>query len=119
MKKVLVRGWEIEHYRTKGVAPDRLFITYPEDNSGHDLITCLTCGRVYAITIAKEVYIGPERSRRLKDLSCLTCGEPLDKNSAPYPDTYVINGRPFQFQRELLIPDDASSVVRELPDIYD
>lgn len=119
MNNVLVRGWEIEHYRTKGAAPDRLFITYPEDNSGHDLITCLNCGRIYAITIAKEVYIGPERSQRLKALRCLTCGEPLDKNSAPYPETYVINGQRFHVQRDSSMPDDASSVVKEFPGIYE
>ena len=119
MNKVLVTGWVVEHYRKNAAQPARLFITYPEDNSGHDLITCLTCGHVYAITIAKEVYVGPARSELLKDLQCLTCGDLLKENSASYPETYVINGQRFHYRRSPSIPDDASSVVREFSGLYE
>ena len=119
MNPVPVRCWRVENYRQGAMQPDQLFITYPEDNSGHDLITCLRCGQIYAITIAKEVYVGPSRSLKLRDQRCVACGVSLATNFAAYPETYVVGGETFHYVRDRVLPNDAESIVREFPGIYE
>ena len=119
MNKVSVRCWEVNNYGTDKGTPHSLYITYPEENSGHDLITCTKCGAVFAVTVAKEVYVGPPLKEKLMGMSCLSCGASLDKNFAYYPDTYVVNGELYSFERPQEIPSDEDSVVKEFDGIYD
>lgn len=117
MKKVLVRCWEIVDYDKK--MPHHLYITYPEENSGHDLITCTKCGAIFAITVAKEVYVGPPLKEKLKGMDCLSCGVALDRNFAYYPETYVVNNKLYSFERPQEIPPDETSVIKEFDGIYE
>ena len=119
MNKVSVRCWEVQNYRSGEASPDRLFITYPEDNSGHDLITCLNCGKVYAVTVAKEVYVGPPLAEKLKDINCVSCGKLLDGNYGYYPEVYVSDGNQHTHKREIEVPDDNLSIVKEFYGIYE
>ncbi len=119
MKQVLVRCWEVYHYRSPTLEPTRLYITYPEDNSGHDLITCLRCGTVYAVTVAKEVYIGPPLVEKLRGLKCIKCNVSLEENFAYYPDTYIYNGNECSYERPTVIPPDETSIVVAFPEIYE
>jgi DNA-directed RNA polymerase subunit N (RpoN/RPB10) len=119
MNKVLVRCWEVEVHRQGAQTPDCLLITYPEENSGHDLITCLQCGQIYAVTVAKEVYVGPPLLQKILDLQCVNCGAPLAHNYAPYPETYVVSGARHSYHRATELPSDESSVIKELYDIYE
>ena len=119
MNTVLVRCWQVESYRRGAAGPDHLLITYPEDNSGHDLITCLKCGQVYAVTISKEVYVGPPRAEKLRELHCVTCGVALSGNTAAYPETYVAGGELFHHARDNILPNDDESLVKEFPGIYE
>lgn len=119
MNKVLVRCWEVENYRSGIIKPDRLFITYPEDNNGHELITCLNCGMVYAVTVLKEVYFGPPLPDKLKEINCIGCGKSLGSNYASYPETYVINRNIYTYQRSKELPDDAKSFVKDFWGIYE
>jgi len=119
MKTVLVRCWIIENYQMGRSSPDELFITYPEDNAGHDLITCLNCGEVYAVSVDQEVYIGPPLKEKVKNLSCDSCDKPLEGNYAYYPETYLKNGRMYSYQRPLEIPGEDSSIVKEFKGIYE
>ena len=98
--------------------PDVLFITFPEDNCGYDLITCLNCGKVYAVNIAKQVYVGPQLSEKIKEIKCKVCNHYLSDNYALYPDKYVINGHIFLYKRPLQILPDSTSVVMEFDEIY-
>jgi hypothetical protein len=119
MNKVQVRCWRLEQSRPGTSEPDHLLITYPEENAGHSLITCLKCGAVFAVTIAKEVYVGPPLEAKLKTMHCSTCGLILGGNSAAYPETYVINGTAFTAHRPFEIPRDEDSLVEEFEGIYE
>ncbi len=119
MNKVSVRCWEIENYRSGAAAPDHLFITYPEDNSGHELITCTNCGELYAVTVVKEVYVGPPLSTKVKGLKCIKCGGQLEENFAYYPETYFADGELITYQRDTVMPDDNKSLVKEFYGIYE
>jgi hypothetical protein len=119
MNKVKVRCWKIRVYPDKIEGPHDLYVTYPEDNSGHDLITCGNCGTIYAVTIAKELYIGPALQEKIRGLNCSNCGKPLESSYCYYPETYVINGTRFSFNRPSEIPPDEESIVIELEGIYE
>jgi RNase P subunit RPR2 len=115
MKIIQVRCW---HVRATG-RKDDLLITYPEDNQGHALISCLECGAVYAVTVAKQVYFGPPLEQKLQRMKCINCGALLAKTYAAYPDRYRDdNGNVREYDRSSRIPDDEDSIVAELPDIY-
>jgi hypothetical protein len=98
---------------------DCLYLTYPEDNSGHNLITCLKCGAVYAVTIAEEVYVGPPLDNKLKGLDCSHCGSSLEGNYAYYPETYIASGKKHSYCRPTEIPPDDQSIVKEFEGIYE
>jgi hypothetical protein len=119
VNKVKVRCWKVHQYRADEGARDELLVTYPEDNSGHSLITCLTCGAVFAVTVAKEVYCGPPLEQKLSGTLCPECERPLGGNWASYPDTYVANGKVFSYDRPNAMPPDSESIVVELDGIYE
>ncbi len=119
MKKVQVRCWKVSHPRPESSEVDELFITYPEDNSGHSLITCLTCGAIYAVTVAKEIYVGPPLAEKLLSCLCSMCGSLLANNWRDYPETYVVNGQRFSYERAVVVPPDEESSVEEFDGIYE
>lgn len=116
MKKVAVRCWEIKNYHTDR-EPDTLFITYPEGHMGYSLLTCLTCGAIYAVDVSAELYIAP-LDEKLKEVRCTHCNNFLSNNYAYYPETYVKNGKIYHFKREMVIPPDEESVIKEFEAIY-
>lgn len=118
MNRSMVRCWKMQNWRKGELVPDMIYITYPEENIGHDLITCLRCGHVYAVSIAKMVYVGPDLKQKLKGVACIDCGVSLDASYAPYPENYFVNGRTLKFDRPLEIPPDADSSVVEFDEIY-
>lgn len=118
MNKSKVRCWKMENWRKDQLVPDVIYITYPEENTGHDLVTCLRCGHVYAVSIAKMVYVGPDLKQKLKGVTCINCSAALDVNYAPYPENYFVNGQILKFDRPLEIPSDPDSLVVEFDEIY-
>lgn len=117
MNKSQVRCWLIPNWSGKGKC-DEIYISYPEDNSGHDLISCLRCGHIYAVSIIKKVYVGPNLEQKLDGLCCVECGEDLRKTYALYPEQYMSNGEIVNFKRPNEIPPDSNSVVMEFDEIY-
>ncbi len=117
MNKVQVRCWKVP---VPGAGTgDHLLITYPEGHYGHSLLSCLNCGEVYAVTVAKETYVGPPLKQKLSGLKCIKCGELLESTAAPYPDKFrEENGTVCVYIRDKTIPDDEDSLIVELPDIY-
>ena len=117
MTKSKVRCWRVENWR--GIAePDVLHISYPEDNSGFDLISCLKCGHVYSASVSKAVYVGPELQEKLKGMRCISCNSPLYESVAPYPNKYLADNVIVEFQRPVEMPSDEDSVVLEFDEIY-
>ncbi len=119
MNKVKVRCWKVSQHRPGTGSSDELFITYPEDNSGHSLITCLSCGALLAVTVVKEVYVGPPLEEKLSDLSCPECGGALKGNWAYYPEAYVVDGVVCGYERPSVIPPDEESLVMEFYGVYE
>jgi len=119
MKKELVRCWPINGYEKEGIDREGLFITYPGDNIGHDLIICMTCGFVYAVPLDKEIYVGPLRNEQVKSINCINCGDSLENNTEIYPDTYWTDNVFCKFDRRLYVPVDEESILREYFSIYD
>lgn len=119
MKKVEVRCWKMTRYRPGNDRGDELLITYPEDNLGHSLITCLTCGALFAVTIDLEVYVGPPLNLKLGDAVCPKCGKCLRGNWVYYPENYVVDGQVYSFERPTRIPPDDESLVLEFDGIYE
>lgn len=118
MNRVKVRCWKMQVYN-QGENPHYLYITYPEDNSGHDLITCLNCGAIYAVTVAKQVYVGPPLQEKIQGVNCTSCRKLLEGNYSYYPDSYIANGKRFSFNRPHDIPPDSESMVMEFEGIYE
>lgn len=116
MEKVKVRCWIM--YDKIGDHNIQLYVSYPENNYGHDLITCLSCGQVYAITILDEVYKGPDRKEKLEMMKCIKCNKKLSDTYSNYPEQYLYNGNIHVFNKPIEIPNDADSVVIEFPSIY-
>lgn len=119
MKHVSVRCWRVQNYRPGKATPDELWITYPEGSAGHDLITCLRCGTVFAVTLALAEYVGPDLKTKLKETLCSGCGSPLDGHWAAYPETYIAEGKEYRFERDRMLPPDDESIVREFEGIYE
>lgn len=119
MNRVSVRCWKVNNYGSGIDSPDRLFITYPEDNNGHNLIICKSCGQIYAVTIVKEVYIGPPLVEKLDKIRCVKCGDFMKCNFAYYPEMYYSDGNLVSFKRDNVIPDEKESLVIEFYGIYD
>lgn len=119
MKKVNVRCWEVRIFRQGNDSPDILYVTYPEDNNGYDLITCLKCGKIYAVNVAIEVYVGPSLREKLRNIKCIECGESLGENYAFYPSNYVAGGNIFNYEKSLEIPLVENSIIKEFDGIYD
>ena len=119
MSKVKTRCWRVQAWRPGKTAPDDLLVTYPEDNSGHSLLTCLSCGALYAVTVAKEVYVGPDLETQASRTSCWQCGRSLARNWAHYPETYIADGGQHTYRREREIPPDTESIVEEFEGLYE
>ena len=118
MKKTRVRCWGVSNLRPDVRRVDSLWIAYPEDNTGHRLISCLNCGHVYAVDVAQMVYVGPPLEEQLRRLNCVTCDRRLSETCAPYPESYVLNGEIVQFERPMKIPPDAESFIKDFDGIY-
>mgnify|MGYP000464241494 CR=1 FL=1 len=119
MKTVYVRVWELFLPNPADGQNDKVMITYPEDNGGYDLISCLKCGQVYAASVAKQVYIGPPLEEKLRGLRCKICGSDLARTAAKYPERYLSHtGVVLQYERPQLIPDASESKIMEILDVY-
>jgi len=112
MKNEKVRCWK--------VGPDKkLFITYPEGDMGHRLISCKACGKIYAVNVAKQLYIEPDLDKHLSGFQCVGCGANLAGNWAFYPEYYLDEGGQLQeFERSDVIPDDSDSIIVEFPEVF-
>ena len=84
---------------------------------GHSLVTCLMCGTVYAVTLAKELYVGPDLAAQMSKLKCTGCGVSLQDNWAEYPATFVVDGVAHQGSVPDEIPPDGTSVIKEFPGV--
>jgi hypothetical protein len=119
VNKVQVRCWRITVRGLGGGPPVELFITYPEDNSGHSLVTCLSCGHLFAVTVSKQVYVGPPLEEKLLEATCPQCDHGLNGNWAYYPETHVVDGQVLTHARSSIIPPDEESLVREFDGVYE
>ena len=117
MNKSKVRCWKLEHWVGKA-APNIIYISYPENDSGHDLLSCLRCGHVYAASVVHQIYVGPELAVKLAQTPCVDCGANLAETAKPYPEMYRWGGEILEFERPLEIPADSESEVKEFDEIY-
>ena len=114
MNMVKVRCWQYSVGEGESV-----FATYPEGNMGHNLMSCLNCGQVYAVNIETVVYIGPPLAERLAASRCAKCGEPLNEHAHSYPEKYLSHtGVIESFLKPGVIPPEETSVIVELPGLY-
>ena len=112
MNSEKVRCWRVG---PKG----ELFITYPEGSMGHDLICCNSCGDVYAVNIAKQLYIEPNLNQQLAGVRCLRCRNLLAGNWSQYPENYVgKDGQLCQFERSPEIPNQGDSLIKEFFEVF-
>ena len=119
MKSEPVRCWPISLVNSAGELEDSHWITYPEDNQGHDLIICTNCGHLYAVNVARMVYLGPPLEEKLKVLFCLQCSAPLSRTARVYPETFRDKtGFLRTSTRPREMPADDQSVVRDFDQIY-
>lgn len=119
MKIVQISCWEKYLFDSETNKQTRVITTYPEDNIGYDLISCLSCGQIYAIDISKEVYIGPERKVKLKTVNCIQCNKILAKTVAPYPEKYRLEtGKILEWKRDMELPNDDDAIIEKVYGIY-
>jgi hypothetical protein len=112
MKTTQVRCWR--------TGPgNELLITYPEGEMGHYLICCLCCGKVYAVNVAKQLYIEPDLDTHLSGKACVDCGSNFYKNWSYYPDRYIgADGMRHTFTRSLSMPPEDESIITELLEVF-
>jgi hypothetical protein len=66
------------------------------------------------------VYGGPSLEEKLKGMNCIKCGNELLTHYANYPETYrSISGKIYSYSRNLMMPADNESIVKEFPGIYE
>jgi hypothetical protein len=119
MKEVQVRCWKIKCFNKKDRIWEDHVITYPDGFGGYKLIICLKCGKIYAVDIDNERYVGPDINTKLNLIKCLGCEANLGKYFAEYPETFIgTSGSIEHFKRDLEIPDDKDSIILHFPEIY-
>jgi DNA-directed RNA polymerase subunit RPC12/RpoP len=119
MKTEPVRCWPISLPNKDGALESGHWITFPEDNSGHDLIVCTNCGHLYAVNIARMVYVGPTLAEKLETVHCVRCGKQLNECGMKYPEVYLdASGSVLHYERDSEIPSDDQSVVRDFDQLY-
>ena len=117
MNKSKVRCWQFEDWHKHGIC-DKIYVTYPEDNAGFDLISCLHCGHIYSASVAKQVYGDQPLVEKVKNINCIECGNKLSETYHSYPDKYLARGVVHTFERPTEIPSDDSSSILEFDEIY-
>lgn len=116
MIKVAVRCWKEKIIKNKDV--HYVYVSYPESLSGYDIISCKTCGHLYAVDVAKEAYIGPPLSQKLESIRCSKCNEVLFDNYYNYPQNYLKDGEWYNYRPSITLPDDNDSEIIMLESIY-
>lgn len=114
MKMNKVRCWEYPTHQ--GVT---VFASYPEDNSGYDLVMCFSCGQVYSISITQEVYGEKNRDAFTEHANCIHCHSSLKKNIGSYPENFITDDKTicnWERPREYPIFE---SVIMEYPDLFE
>jgi rRNA maturation protein Nop10 len=117
MKKSLVRVWKI----TSSPSTDStdLWISYPEDNNGYTLLSCLSCGHIYSASVLAQVYGNTNFQDKIAEMKCVECGSELEKTIAPYPERFLSKDkRVFSCARSQFLPDDGDSTLIEFDEIY-
>jgi len=113
MKNNKVRCWKFFVENSEAV-----FASYPEDNSGYDLVCCLNCGQIYAVGIEKEVYGGIDRHTQSKNKHCIRCGNSIDGLLKSYPEHYLsLDGSIHRWVRPKEFPT-FDSEIKEFPDLF-
>jgi len=113
MSEVPVRVWRMP------VNGGFVYVSYPTDNVGYSLFSCLACGKIYAASVANEVYIGPPIASVIASGACTACGAPMASSLRAYPDSYLSReGGIEKFVRPDLIPDAEHSEVVDLESLY-
>jgi hypothetical protein len=100
------------------LAPHVVYIAYPDFGLGHTLISCLSCGEIYAIDTVAELYSEPQLKVRLQNLNCIKCNSNLSDVYSEYPNAYVFAGEVHQFDPPVEYPTDETMIVKEFYSIY-
>jgi hypothetical protein len=116
MAKSMVRVWTLRVLH--GGRPLDLFVSYPEDNAGFELLSCTACGHVYSADVARRVYVGPPLAEKIERAACIGCGARLGETLRPYPENFAVGGKVFEFRRPQLIPEVADSAIVAFDEIY-
>jgi hypothetical protein len=112
LKKENVRCWKI------GINHEQ-YVTYPESHMGHKLICCRKCGAVYAVNVARLLYVEPDLDRHLEKVNCLECASVLANNWLSYPDNYVEkDGSIGKIERPLFVPSDDKSIIVAFYEVF-
>lgn len=119
MKVEQVRCWRISLLSSKGDWETDHYITYPEDNSGHELFQCPFCGKIYSSSVLKSVYGPISALEQLENSHCTKCEKSL-KSAVNYPDKYIDKyGVLMSFKRSDYYPEDSESIVMEFESIFE
>ena len=119
MKKVQVKCCEHRIYVSgSGAAPHIVYITYPDLGLGHTLISCLSCGEIYAVDIVAELYAESSSNERLQGMNCVKCNSTLADVSSEYPNSYLHAGEICKFDLPTEIPEDGDMFFKEFYGIY-
>ncbi len=87
MQERQVRVSKIECFRSDQT-PEILYVSTPGGFGGYSLITCLSCGTIYAADVTFDLYM--ERiEERVKKINCIKCGKPLATTWSYYPDKFL------------------------------
>lgn len=90
----------------------------PEAHYGHDLVSCLNCGEIYAIPISVEMYHEP-REAKLKKTNCVNCAKNLEETAKSYPDFYLgKDQKVYKALKKYGDENDDNMIFREFWDLY-
>ncbi len=119
MNKVLIRCLPKENYRPAKKKVDLLYLTFPDCGHGYTLITCTSCGEIYAINIESELYQKPPLKEKLQTIYCQKCNKLLSATYADYPKTFVSDdGELLHFDELVEYPEEKDTILKEFYSVY-
>ena len=120
MEKLKTKCWEYKIKLSKN-SSDVLYTTLPRHSYGCNLISCLSCGEVYAYDVMSPFYIRPLESV-LEETNCISCSKKLSETSKPFPDSYLSQDGEIKKSddADILISSgsDENSIIHEFWDLY-